>query len=83
VVLFNAEVRVPTWRGVEVHTFLDTGNVFQNATNIDFSQFRPAVGFGALYKSPIGPLRFDLGFKLHPQLGESPTAFFITFGQAF
>jgi outer membrane protein insertion porin family len=83
VVLFNAEVRVPTWRGVEVHTFLDTGNVFQNATNIDFSQFRPAVGLGALYKSPIGPLRFDLGFKLHPQLGESPTAFFITFGQAF
>jgi outer membrane protein insertion porin family len=79
----NAEVRVPTWRGVEVHTFLDTGNVFQNATNIDFSQFRPAVGLGALYKSPIGPLRFDLGFKLHPQLGESPTAFFITFGQAF
>jgi outer membrane protein insertion porin family len=83
VVLFNAEVRVPTWRGVEVHTFLDTGNVFQNATNIDFSQLRPAVGLGALYKSPIGPLRFDLGFKLHPQLGESPTAFFITFGQAF
>jgi outer membrane protein insertion porin family len=83
VVLFNAELRVSTWRGVEVHTFLDTGNVFQNAMNIDFSQFRSSVGFGALYKSPIGPLRFDLGFKVHPQLGESPTAFFITFGQAF
>jgi outer membrane protein insertion porin family len=83
VVLFNAEVRVSTWRGLEVHTFLDTGNVFQTAANIDFSQLRSAVGFGALYKSPIGPLRFDLGFKVHPQLGESPTAFFITFGQAF
>jgi outer membrane protein insertion porin family len=83
VVLFNAELRVATWRNVEAHAFLDTGNVFQNATSIDVSQFRSSVGFGALYKSPIGPLRFDLGFKVHPQLGESPTAFFITFGQAF
>jgi outer membrane protein assembly complex protein YaeT len=83
VVLFNAEARVATWRNFEVHTFLDTGNVFQNATNIDFSQFRSSVGFGALFKSPIGPLRFDLGFKVHPQIGESPTALFITFGQAF
>jgi outer membrane protein insertion porin family len=83
VVLFNAELRVATVRNIEAHAFLDTGNVFQNATSIDVSQFRSSVGFGALYKSPIGPLRFDLGFKVHPQLGESPTAFFITFGQAF
>jgi outer membrane protein insertion porin family len=83
VVLFNAELRVATVRNIEAHAFLDTGNVFQNATSIDFSQFRSSVGFGALYKSPIGPLRFDLGFKVHPQFGESPTAFFITFGQAF
>jgi outer membrane protein insertion porin family len=83
VVLFNAELRVATWRNIEAHAFLDTGNVFQNATSIDLGQFRSSVGFGALYKSPIGPLRFDLGFKVHPQLGESPTAFFITFGQAF
>jgi outer membrane protein assembly complex protein YaeT len=83
VVLFNGEVRVATWRNIEAHAFLDTGNVFQSATSVDFGQFRSSVGFGALYKSPIGPLRFDLGFKVHPQLGESPTAFFITFGQAF
>jgi len=83
VVLFNAELRVATWRSIEAHTFLDTGNVFQNASSVDFSQFRSSVGFGALYKSPIGPLRFDLGFKVNRQLGESPAAFFITFGQAF
>jgi outer membrane protein insertion porin family len=82
-VLLNFELRVPLWRSVEAHTFLDTGNVFQNTRHIDLDQFRSSVGFGALYKSPIGPLRFDLGFKVHPQLGESPTAFFISFGQAF
>jgi outer membrane protein assembly factor BamA len=52
VVLFNAEVRVPTWRGVEVHTFLDTGNVFQNATNIDFGQFRPRSRLKRVTQSP-------------------------------
>jgi len=83
VVLFNAELRVATWRNIEAHTFLDTGNVFQNATSVDFGQFRSSVGFGALYKSPIGPLRFDWGFKVRPQPVESPSAFFITFGQAF
>jgi len=82
--LFNAELRVPfIWRAVEAHTFIDTGNVFKRAVDLDLTQFRSAVGFGVLYKSPIGPLRFDLGFKVHPFPGESLTAFFITFGQAF
>ncbi len=82
--LFNFELRVPTlWRQLEGHGFLDTGNVFRRVSTITFGEFRSSVGFGVLYKSPIGPLRVDLGFKVHPQFGESPTAFFITFGQAF
>ncbi len=81
--LFNAELRVPVRRSIEAHTFLDIGNVFKRAVDIDLTQFRSAVGFGVLYKSPVGPLRFDLGFKVHPFPGESLTAFFITFGQAF
>ena len=64
----------------ETHGFLDTGNVFKRAIDIDFREFRSAVGLGVLYKSPIGPLRFDLGFKVNPLPGESLTAFFITFG---
>jgi outer membrane protein insertion porin family len=83
--LLNAELRVPVpfLSSFEAHTFLDTGNVFKRAIDLDVSEFRSAVGVGVLYKSPIGPLRFDLGFKVHPLPGESLTAFFITFGQAF
>jgi len=81
--IFNIELRVPLWRGIETHGFVDTGNVFQRVGDLDFSQFRTAYGFGVLYKSPVGPIRFDLGFKVHPQPGESLTAFFVTFGQAF
>jgi outer membrane translocation and assembly module TamA len=44
---------------------------------------RTAVGFGIRYKSPVGPIRFDLGFKVNPRPDESQSAWFITFGQAF
>ena len=82
-VLFNVELRVPIWRQVETHGFLDTGNVFRRAVDLNLGELRSAVGFGFLYKSPVGPLRFDLGFKVNRLPGESLTAFFITFGRAF
>ena len=82
--LFNVELRVPLWwKNVETHGFLDTGNVFRQVVDLNFAEFLSALGFGFLYKSPVGPLRFDLGFKLHRLPDESPTAFFITFGRAF
>jgi outer membrane protein insertion porin family len=81
--LFNLELRVPFGRKIETHGFIDTGNVFNHVVDLDFREFRTAVGFGVLYKSPIGPLRFDLGFKLNRLPTEDLTAFFITFGQAF
>ena len=45
--------------------FVDTGNVFVNATDIDLAKLRSAVGGGVRYKSPVGPIRFDLGFKVN------------------
>jgi outer membrane protein insertion porin family len=81
--LYNLELRVPLKGNFETHGFLDTCNVFKRAIEIDFRELRSAVGLGVLYKSPIGPLRFDLGFKVDPLPGESLTAFFITFGRAF
>ena len=29
---------------------------------------RSAVGFGVRYKSPVGPIRVDLGFKVHREV---------------
>ena len=80
--LFNVELRVPLWSRLGAHGFLDTGNVFRRAVDLDPGEFRSAVGVG-LIVNVLGPLRFDLGFKVHPQPGESPTAFFITYGRAF
>ena len=95
-VIFNAELRMPAWRGLGVVGFVDTGNVFARATDIDLGELRSAVGVGLRYKSPVGPLRVDLGFKTHIEEFPCPTtgnparrcpearpALHISFGQAF
>jgi outer membrane protein assembly factor BamA len=82
-VIFNAELRAPVTGGLGVVGFLDTGNVFAHATDLDLGQLRSAVGGGIRYKSPFGPIRLDLGFKVNRQPGEGLTAWFISFGQAF
>jgi outer membrane protein assembly complex protein YaeT len=81
--IFNVELRGPVFGGVQGVGFVDTGNVFGRASDISLGLLRTAVGFGVRYKSPVGPIRFDVGFKVNPEPGERPSAWFITFGQAF
>jgi outer membrane protein insertion porin family len=88
VLVLNGELRVPVWHDVGVVAFLDGGNVFRRIENFDLGEVRGAVGFGLRYRSPIGPLRFDLGFKLDRRVlpsgrQERPTALHISLGQAF
>jgi outer membrane protein assembly complex protein YaeT len=82
-VIFNAELRAPVSGGLGVVGFLDAGNVFSRVAGIDLGELRSAVGGGVRYKSPFGPIRFDLGFKVNRQAGEGLTAWFVSFGQAF
>jgi outer membrane protein assembly factor BamA len=81
--IFNVELRVPVRGGLGVVGFVDTGNVFAKAVDINLLELRSAAGVGLRYKSPVGPIRVDLGFKLRPEPGEGLTAWFISFGQAF
>jgi outer membrane protein insertion porin family len=87
-VIFNAELRLTVHRGFGVVTFVDTGNVFARTSDIDLGRLRSSVGFGLRYRSPIGPIRVDLGFKVHreqtsPGNIEPLTAVHISLGQAF
>jgi len=87
VLLLNGELRVPVWREVGAVVFVDGGNVFRRVTEFDFGELRGSVGFGVRYRSPIGPIRVDLGFKLdRRQIGERlepRTALHFSLGQAF
>src|SRR5262249_11898234 len=81
--LFNGELRVPVTGGVGVVGFVDTGNVFARVVDIDLADLRTAIGGGLRYRSPIGPLRIDVGAKVNKLPGEKRTAWFVSFGQAF
>jgi outer membrane protein insertion porin family len=47
------------------------------------SGMRKSVGFGFRWISPIGPLRFEWGIPLDPQVGEDPLVFEFTIGNFF
>ncbi len=85
--LVNGELRVPVWRDIGAAVFIDGGNVFDRASEFDFGELRGAAGFGVRYRSPIGPIRFDVGFKMdRRETGgqlESSRAFHFSIGQAF
>ena len=87
-VVLNAELRIPVRGVLGAVAFVDGGNVFRTVDEMDFGQFRAAVGFGLRYRSPVGPIRVDLGIKLGRRMlpsgqRERPTALHISLGQAF
>jgi outer membrane protein assembly complex protein YaeT len=86
--------------------FNDTGNVFTTVRHmrlLKFNQNSPtdldydsdAVGVGLRYKTPVGPLSFDVGYNLNPPRYQVTTAtgvevqqlarfqFFLSVGQSF
>jgi len=88
VVILNAELRVNAIGALDVVTFVDAGNVFLRASALDFTNLRPAAGFGLHFRSPIGPVRAELGFNLRreelvPGRLERGNVLHISFGPAF
>jgi len=86
--------------------FQDFGNVYSTIRKMrllkvtqssptDFDYTVHAVGLGLRYKTPVGPVRFDVGFNLNPprfmvQVPQgvevrrlSPFQFFLSIGQSF
>jgi outer membrane protein insertion porin family len=86
--VLNLELRSTLWRDLGIVGFFDVGNVFARVADVEIAELRASPGFGLHYRSPFGPIRVDLGFKLRPrELSpgnfESRTAFHISVGHAF
>jgi outer membrane protein assembly factor BamA len=62
--ILNGELRTPVWKDIRAAVFVDGGNVFLRATDLDLGELRGSTGFGLRYRSPIGPIRVDVGFKI-------------------
>ena len=78
----NLEYRFPIFASVGGALFTDIGNVFASST-IQLNNLKYGVGAGIRYLSPVGPLRFDVGYKVHHEPYEKPLSYFITLGYAF
>ena len=84
--ILNAEARIPLpiMKNLSIVPFYDGGNVFPR---VGFHQFTSLysnnVGIGLRYRTPIGPIRVDLGRNLNPVQGITATQYFIGIGQAF
>ncbi len=81
----NVELRVPVYKKVGAVIFQDLGVL----SGTMFADFKPqdilaATGFGIRFFTPLGPLRFDIGWRWRKQIPiERSFAWFLTFGQAF
>jgi len=67
VVVLNSELRIGVVGPLQANVFVDAGNVFLRAADLDFTDLRPTSGFGVTYRSPVGPIRVDIGFNLDPR----------------
>lgn len=53
-------------KGLGVAAFLDGGQVWQGLNQLDERPIQFGAGGGLRYRSPIGPIRVDLAYKLNP-----------------
>ena len=66
---FTEELRAMLRGNLGGVLFLDGGNVWADAWDFKLNDLRYAVGPGLRYQTPIGPIRFDLGYQLNPVPG--------------
>lgn len=82
----NNELEVPilkapmNLRGV---LFFDIGNAFGEDERVLLQQMRMSVGWGIRWFSPVGPLRFEWGVPINPDVGQDPLVFAFTIGNSF
>jgi outer membrane protein assembly factor BamA len=80
--VLNQELRWRAASGFGAAAFYDAGNVFTTVREMRFD-LRHSLGVGLRWASPVGLLRFDVGFPLGRREGEKRFRLFFGLGQAF
>jgi len=67
VLLLNADAAfavIPSWRELRLSAFFDLGNVYGTLGEFRPFELRGAAGAGLRYRTPLGPVRVELAWKL-------------------
>ena len=82
--VINNELTFPLWGPLGGAVFSDTGNVFARVRDITPGNITETVGFGLRLKTPVGPVKFDIGFLvINKPDGVSRSHKHFTIGQTF
>ena len=80
--IMNFEIIFPLVPSVGLNgvAFYDAGNAFDDDQNIGFSDLRSAVGYGFRWRSPLAPIRVEIGHPLDPEEGDKSPVVNFSFG---
>ncbi len=84
--LLNFEVTFPilsALRDLRGTFFYDIGNVFEEIEDMALISLENALGFGFRYRTPLGPIRLELGWNLNDPREERKPIVFFTIGNLF
>ncbi|MFO8088535.1 MAG: autotransporter assembly complex family protein [Desulfatiglandaceae bacterium] len=78
------EIRTAVTEHIGIVAFLDGGTAYESGNFSSGESFRWGSGLGFRYRTPVGPLRFDIGFPLDGRDGfDDSFQFYLSLGQAF
>jgi outer membrane protein assembly factor BamA len=89
--VLSTEARADVKGSFGAALFLDAGNVWMTSGGFALNDLRYSVGPGVRYRTPVGPVRFDVGYQLNPipgltkdgKLESSRWRFNFSIGEAF
>ncbi|KKP24506.1 MAG: Outer membrane protein assembly factor BamA [candidate division TM6 bacterium GW2011_GWF2_28_16] len=80
----NLELRFPVYKNFKGVIFQDLGVLSQTGLPGFSGKWYPSTGFGLRYNTPLGAIRFDLGFKWKDVLpNDTKYGWYLTLGEVF
>jgi outer membrane translocation and assembly module TamA len=84
--LLNVEVPFPifaSFKDLSGVVFGDVGNVYPEIRDFRIRDLETAAGLGLRYRTPLGPVRIELAWRLGAPERRGKPLFFITIGNVF